>query len=173
MEQENTIKVDVAVHKAGLPLADGESLGHYSAALRKAASEALMKKLNLTPKTASAYMLEVFASNVVFDVCKREGGPDGPMSEYKYYMLSYTRKDNGAFDFANVMEVERVTSFRPKESLPTAKASTEKTCEGGKVSKDCGCAKGLKGCASGAKKVDKQLEPGWVPAEKAFWNGVV
>lgn len=151
---------EVVVHKAGLPLAKGESLAMFSMRLNKAAREHLARKQNLDPKVSSVFMCEVFDGAAVFDVYKR-GPQEGP-GEYKYFAVKYARKATGEFEFSDTTEVERVTSYVPKGPLEVAKAkkADEEKKAPGKQAK-CGCS--------------KEIAPGWQETAKAgnLWSGVI
>jgi len=116
-----TIKHDVAVHKADIALASGESIGQYMRRLSDAGREHVMKKLNATPKTAYVYMCEAYGDAAVFDVSIRKD--DTSPGVYKFYAVKYTRKDDGKFEFAETKEVTPVTTFQPVDSLNVAKAA--------------------------------------------------
>jgi len=109
MAEEKTVsKVQVAVHKAAISLKIGESISDFTRELSGAGKDHVFKKLNLDKKNSWAYMVEAFGGHVVFDVDKR-GDDKGP----KYYAFTYKRnKDN--FEFGSLVEVQRVTTFKPK-----------------------------------------------------------
>ena len=142
-----TVTYEVLVHKAGLALQAGESVGTYTQKLRSAVAEHVMKKLNLTQKTASVYMVEAYGDAAVVDVYMRAATPDGP-STYKYYAVKYTRKDNGAFDFSETTQVMPVTTYQPVDTMAVAKSvgltesgsdkKLEATRDGKKVKVDIG-----------------------------------
>lgn len=132
---------EVVVHKARLPIAKGESLGQYTQRLSEAARKYAMTKLSV--QKGGAYMCETYSDSLVMDVYKRPMNDDGP-TEYKYYSVAYTRKENGDFTFGPFQEVERVTSFKPKGNLAVTK------------SKDA---------------QPKEFKPGWV--YKSIWGGLL
>jgi len=109
---------NVAVHKA-ISLGKGESLRSFTNLLNKQGRDFLMRKLNLTEKNAGVYTVEVFDGAAVFAVYKYEG-----RDRDRYYAVKYARKDDKSdFEFSESTEVERVSSFRPKQT-GVAKAST-------------------------------------------------
>lgn len=110
---------EVIVHKAKLPLAKGESLGQYTQRLSESVRKYAMTKLNV--QKGGAFMCEAYGDSLVVDVYKRPLNDDGP-TEYKYYSVEYTRKEDGNFTFGPFQEVERVTSFKPKAPLSITKS---------------------------------------------------
>jgi hypothetical protein len=111
-----TVRMDVVVHK-DFPLFKGETVREATRKLSDSGREFVMRKLNLTQKTAGSYMVEAFSSACVFEVYRRD--VDAP---YKYYAVSFKRSKEGDFEFGTTMEVERVTSFQPKPNQPTLKS---------------------------------------------------
>jgi hypothetical protein len=178
------VTYDVVVNKAGLPLAKGESLGEYTAALHTASRKFASQKLNLDVKKADVYTTEIFASAVIFSVYKYS--TETEPSEHRYYAAKCARDADGAFAFSDMQEVVRVTRFEAKPSLPISKAAPKPT-------KKCGCGKAsseamdctMKSCSQkavskavegpvAARKADRnEVAPGWVLSEKAFWHGVI
>jgi len=120
---------DVAVHKA-ISLAKGESLRSFTNKLREQGQAHMLRKLNLTEKTAGVYLVEVFNGACVFTVYKY----DERGSKDRYYAVKFDRKEGSdTFEFSDSMEVERVSSFQPKK-VGVSKAQ-------GKVA-GCGLKKG-------------------------------
>lgn len=124
--KSQVVRHECIVHKANVPLAAGESLQKYSNQLSQEGGMYLKQKLGLNslakPQYASTYMIEAYSDKCIFDVYK---GGDGQPSEYKYYALEYTRKADGKFDFKNLTEVERVTTYQAKPSLTLATATNK------------------------------------------------
>ncbi len=140
-------KTIVAVHKANIPLLKGESVHQFTNELSKAGREHVMKKLNMTEKSGNgAWMAEAFSGSVIFSTYKS----DEPST---YYACAYKRDEKGAFDFGSLVEVQRMTVFKPKEATVT-KSLNEKPEE---------------------VEVDKRLERfgDWIQTEKSFWGGVL
>jgi hypothetical protein len=177
MEQQ-TVTHECIVHKAALPIADGESLNQYTRKLNEAAQKWLTQKLNLTTAKCSVYMIEAYSDAAVFDVYKRGDNPD-QAGTYSYYAVEYSRKDSGEFEFSASQEVERVISFQPKAKLTTATTSkskkgiaddAEEAAEEADEEQEDLAKKPSKGKA---KKTQKEWRPGWAPTLKALWAGVV
>lgn len=102
---------DVAVHK-GIALVKGESLRTFTSKLREQGDSFMLRKLNLTEKSASAYLVEVFSGACVFQVHKFEGRESA-----KFYAVKFERKEGSdTFEFGSTTEVERIATFRPKEA---------------------------------------------------------
>jgi hypothetical protein len=105
------IEQNVAVHKA-ITLAKGESLRTFTSTLRQQGGDFLMRKLNLTEKSAGTFLVEVFDAAAVFEVFKFEG-----RERPKFFAVKYGRKDGASdFEFSDSTEVERVSTFRPKQT---------------------------------------------------------
>ena len=110
-----------AVHKAAITLMDGETIAQFTKALKEAGSKYLSTKLNLGQKD-DVWCVEVFANKAVFDVYKAATTGQTPSaSSSKYYAVDYKR-DKGEFAFGDVMEVQRVTQFKPKPGVAVKKA---------------------------------------------------
>ena len=146
---------EVIVHKANIPLAKGESIRAYTAALEKAASAALRQKLNLAPDKSSVYMIEAYPTKAVFDVYKYSSGPGANDSSFRYFAMDYTRKAGGEFEFSNSTEVERVVSFEPKEGIQITKAAGPDAVE------------------TKQEEVRPEFMPGWATMNKSLWAGVL
>lgn len=106
-----------------ITLATGESLQTYSQKVRDAGTKYVKQKLNLATKDCSCYPVEIFSKSVIFDVYQY--GPNiDETNRTKYYAVAYTRKDDGAFEFSTLTEVERVVGYQAKDSaVPTTKAA--------------------------------------------------
>jgi len=134
-------KMIVAVHKASITMLKGETLDQFTNAIGDAGREHVFKKLNLSRDSGSAWMAETFGASVVFRAYKKEG----PAS---YHAFTYKRDEKGVFAFGDLVEVQRMTVFEPKESLSVTKAKD--------VNELC------------FKKFGD-----WIQISKSFWNGVV
>ncbi len=166
-----TVRYECVVHKANVPLASGESLSKYMSGLGTAGGTYIKKQLNLNslakPAYAGAYMLEAYSDKCVFDVYKY-GGPDTP-GDYRYYAVNYTRKANGDFEFKDLTEVERVTSYQAKPSLSItkgAKAKKEDDEEEEEMAKS----------PKSTTKKAAEFMPGWVVAtakNAVSWDGIL
>jgi len=109
----DTVKMDVIVRK-DFPLFTGESVRDASKKLVAAGRDFLLKKLNLTEKSAGVYMVEAFSTAGVFEVYRRD--TDAPC---QFFAATFKRDDDGNFEFGTAQEVERVTSFQPKQGAAT------------------------------------------------------
>ena len=103
------IEMEVAVHKAKISLKSGESISDYTAKLRNEGREHVMKKLSIGDSEGSAWMAEAFSTKAVFSVYKYDSGEGDA-----YFSTTYKRKEDSSFEFGDVTEVERVTTFEPK-----------------------------------------------------------
>lgn len=117
----DTTQMEVIVHKA-IDLKAGETLGEFTNGLYSSGRDYVMKQLNIAKGKGSAYVLEVFSKNVVFCVYKYDETTSDSYS--KYYAFTYERDANKNFKFGDMLEVERVSSFRPKKSMAVTKAAT-------------------------------------------------
>lgn len=106
---------EAVVHKANLDLKDGESLGEYTSSLQAAARGYVIQHLNLDKDKSGCYVLEVYVSTVVLDVY------DYTSSKYRFYSVTYDRSGDG-WTFTDMVEVERVTTYRPKSDLVVKKS---------------------------------------------------
>lgn len=105
-----------------IALATGESLQTYSQKVRDAGTKYVKQKLNFATKNCSCYPVEIFSKSVIFDVYQYGQNID-EANRCKYYAVAYTRKDDGAFEFSTLTEVERVVGYQAKDStMPTTKA---------------------------------------------------
>lgn len=114
---------DVVVHKAIVALKTGESLSQFTRSVSDAGRDFIRKQLNLSAESkADVYAVEVFASSAVFDVFMY--GPDVDVKKrQRYFAASYTRKTD-AFEFDNMTEVVRKTTFEKKpQGIPVTKAA--------------------------------------------------
>lgn len=147
MEETKQISYEVAIHKAGLPLRDGESLNEFTQQLRDSGSQTLTKKLNLvnTEKNySSVYMVEAFGSAAIFEVYK--SGPNiSPNDRMRFYAMKYSRDDSGGFQFDNMTEVQRVTRFEQKKPAQVMKSVA----------------------------AEQEVAPGWQKSVKGLWDTVL
>ncbi len=167
-----TVRYECVVHKANVPLASGESLSKYMSGLGSAGGTYIKKQLNLNslakPSYAGAYMLEAYSDKCVFDVYKY-GGPDTP-GDYRYYAVNYTRKANGDFEFKDLTEVERVTTYQAKPSMSITKAKAKKDDLEEELDEEL-----AKKPAKSTKKA-AEFMPGWVVAtakNAVSWDGIL
>lgn len=107
---------EVVVHKANVPMMDGETIGEFTNALQKAGCE-FVKKAQSISKAGYSYMVEAFGDSAVF-YCS-----DYTDSNYtlkagmpKYFAATYKRDKNGIFSFDKLKEVVRKTVFEPAAS---------------------------------------------------------
>ena len=121
MSEQKTVKMDVVVHKANIPLLAGESLYDFTTNLSRAGSEHLRSSLNIAKGKGHAWMMEAFADTAIYSTYKN----DEPT---KYYAMTYKRDKNGDFEFGKALEVRRKTVFTPKtETMPLTKSKEEET----------------------------------------------
>ncbi len=120
--------MEVAVHKANIPLLKGETLRQFTSALRDAGGAHLKRKLNLTEKDSS-YMIETMSNVAVFDVFR----PSIATGRVKFYAVKFTRSKAGVFEFGETIEVRRITSF---EAIATGPAGTPVTKNAASMTKD-------------------------------------
>ncbi len=152
-----TVKYATLVHKASLPLQDDESVSTFMTNLRSALQSHIFKKLNLSDKTSNVYMIETYGDKCVSDVYTAPS-IGASNSTYKYYVVAYTRKDDGAFTFGEVSEVQPTKVWTP-------------------VAKDGAVPE--KPPASAQKppttKTQKELLPGWTPLGPPVgtWDGLI
>lgn len=120
---EQKISYQVAVHKAGLSLAQGESVAQFTQALREAGQTYVMQKFNVPVGKADVYMMEVFSSAAVFEIYRYRDPSVAQKNRQKFYAVKYARKTDGSFEFAETKEVERAVVYREKTNMmPTTKA---------------------------------------------------
>jgi hypothetical protein len=105
----SAIQHDVIVHKA-ISLKKGETLSQFTEALSAAVRGKIMEALRIAKDKGSAYIMEVTEKAVIVQtyVYNQSG------SDYRTYMYKYERDTDGDFEFSDLTEVERVTSYRPK-----------------------------------------------------------
>jgi len=113
------VQYEAVIHKADVPLAQGESLKDFMGALRASGETELTRKFNLDLKKSNVFMVEAFASAAIFEVYKYEGAQAN--DRMRFYAMKYTRKNDGNFEFSETKEVERVTTFREKTSVTKSK----------------------------------------------------
>ena len=137
---------EVVVRK-DIKLFSGESIMSYTKKVREQGAKWVRQKLNLDPKKADVFPIEIFSSAVIFDVYKY--GDIDPSEKQKYFGVSYSRNKSGDFEFSTMMEVERITSFQPKQNTAVMKSMEIE-----------------------AKKAFGVCD-GWVQTGKDFWSGVL
>lgn len=153
---------EVVVHKAGIPLAAGESLGSYMSSLSNAVKDHAKKKLagglnkNLYP-----YMVETYADSCVID-CYTPSDSTGMGGGYKYYSVPYTRSKEGTFNFGAMVEVMPVKSFQPVAALPLATNTT------GASAADSSSITSTKAAVPGTL-----ASKNWIPTKKSIFVGVL
>jgi hypothetical protein len=113
----DTITMEVAVNKANLPLMNGESLQRYTSALSEEGRAYVMNKLNAPQQRGNAWLVEAWKDKAVF-CAYSDRVPE------KYYAVPYKRDNTGKFEFGAMMEVKRVTDFKPATSVGVSKALT-------------------------------------------------
>ena len=152
--------MDVLVYKQNVPINNGESISDYTDKLSTAARSHIMGKLNIAKGNGGAWAVEIYNDKAVMCVYKGE-------ESNKYYMVKYSRDKNGTFNFGDMIEVERVISFKPKVDMQITK--TEDSLISSPNSE--------KDCTSGYKTRKALGEPiefnGWIETEKSFWTGII
>ena len=119
MENKETTTMNVIVHKANISLQDGESLSDFSNALSQAAKQYALQQLNVADGKGWAYLVEAYPKKVVVEVSQ-----EGQSPRYTYQQMGYTRDKNGKFEFDNMVQVKRVTTFKPSDpKVSIAKAA--------------------------------------------------
>lgn len=103
-----------------IALASGESLGTYTQKVRDAGTKYVKQKLNLT-KESYCYPIEIFSKSAVFSVYQYGQTVDEDKRS-RYFAAAYSRKDDGAFEFSTLTEVEQVVGYQAKESASVTKA---------------------------------------------------
>lgn len=104
-------QMQVVVHKATLPLQDGESVGDYNAKFSDAARAHIRQKLNLSNKD-DVWGVETFGDSAVFCIYYSQDTVS-TKPRMRYYSVAYVREADGKFKFSATTEVERVTTFQP------------------------------------------------------------
>lgn len=118
MTEKRNVEYRVAVHKAAVPLMNGESLGAFSSAIRAAGVSLVKQKLNLTNKS-DVYVVEVFGTSAIFDVYSYDQTKSYE-DRTKFYAVSYSRDaKSGAFSFGDMVEVKRKTVWEKASTLTT------------------------------------------------------
>ena len=154
------MEMDVLVYKQNIPMYTGESLEDYTRKLNTAARTHVTNKLNITKGSGGAWTVEIYNDRAVVSVYDGEGSD-------RYYLVKYSRDKNGTFNFGDMIEVERVTSFKPKTDMQITKTEDNLISSPNPE----------KACSSGHKTRKALGEPiefnGWIETEKSFWTGVI
>lgn len=164
-----TTVIDVIVHKANIPLRNGESIGQFTRELSDAGRKHVLQKLNIAGKEGGAFMVEAFADKVIFATFKDFKEPT------KHHAFKFTRDRAGNFEFGSLTEVKRVTTFKPKDTFPIKKSVNK---AGHKKTDDDAQEKGG-GTAYSVpkpknKKEDvKKFAGDWVETSKSFWGSML
>lgn len=144
MENE-TVKMDVLIHKASLSLMSNESISAFTQKLNREARKHIFQKLNIIK--GDGWLVEAYSDKVVFAVYKDNNEPTN------YYAFEYSRNKDGKFEFGKSYEVERVTSYKPKSNLISKNESvTEKRNIEKNIPLEFGC---------------------WRETEKNLWTGIL
>lgn len=138
-----TASHNVVVQK-DIALTSGESIGAYAQKVRDAGTKYVKQKLNLV-KESYCYPVEIFSKSVIFNVYQYGPSVTDEDKRSRYFAAAYTRKNDGAFEFSTLTEVEQVIGYQPKESAAVTKSMT----------------------------VELDAAPGWLSIEKALWNGIL
>jgi hypothetical protein len=154
------MEMDILVYKQNISMVNGESIDDYTRKLNIASREYIMGKLNIAKGDGGAWTVEIYSDKVVMGVYKGE-------ESTKYNMIKYSRDKDGTFNFGDMIEVERVTTYKPKTDMQITK--TEDNLISSPNSE--------KACSSGHKTRKALGEPiefnGWIETEKSFWTGVI
>jgi len=124
-------KIVVKVRKAGIELKAGETLNDFTRELGVESRNHVLDKLNLPSESSGGYLDEVFSNYAVIIVWS-----DGVDYESNYYAVSYERKDDGEFEFGDIIEVERKTVFVQSNPLEGVTKSVQKKICGDWVKKE-------------------------------------
>jgi len=117
MQQKIFVRKDI-------PVMNGESLQAYANKINKPVMKWVKQQLNLKNEGAYIRPIEVFSKTIIVTVSQYDR--DLRETIDKYYACSYTRKENGDFEFSNLTEVERVSGYQQKkQDISKAKWSTE------------------------------------------------
>lgn len=144
MDKKEFTTMDVIVHKATISLMSGETLEQFTQKLSDAGKEYLLSKLNMTK--GNSWLVEVYRNKIVMAAYK-----DGEPSQF--YAFKYSRDKSRNFQFSDTMEVERVTSFKPKSNVVM-----KNECCGDETKKALG---------------EPITFSGWQETRKGFWMGVL
>lgn len=107
----------VSVHKSTITLNTGETIHQYTQKVSSKGRSHCEKKLNLGSKKNYIFTEEIFGDKAVFGVEKYDS-----VGGLKYYGVTYKRSGDD-FEFGDLVEVEKVTSFRPvKTGIPMKKS---------------------------------------------------
>jgi uncharacterized protein with LGFP repeats len=118
---KETLTMDVIVHKANIALQNGESLHDFSNSLSNAAKGHALQQLNIVDGKGGAWMVEAYSDRVVLEVWQ-----EGKTPRYMYQQMGYVRDKDGNFTFNNMIEVKRVTTFKPtKDAISVTKAAEQ------------------------------------------------
>jgi hypothetical protein len=109
------MEMDILVYKQNMPMYNGESIGDYTRKLDIASRTHMMSKLNIAKGSGGAWTTEIYNDKVIMCVYKGE-------ESNRYYLVKYSRDKNGTFNFGDMIEVERVTSYKPKVDMQITKA---------------------------------------------------
>ena len=93
-------------------LETGESLSDFTDAAQTSARSWLKQQLNLGTRDY-IYTVEIFSKSMILNVSSYD---TNDKRKEAYYAISYTRKEDGNFEFGSMLEVERVVSFQAKQS---------------------------------------------------------
>jgi len=113
-DAQETTTMEVIVHKQNVPMMKGESINMFTNKLSQAGRAHVLRKLNITEKDGGAWLVEAFQDRAVFSTYKGQ-------EPTKHFAFKYTRNKSGDFEFGGVIEVERVTSFKPKSDMSVTK----------------------------------------------------
>jgi hypothetical protein len=154
------MEMDVLVYKQNMPMNNGESVNNYTRKLDIASRTHIIGKLNIAKGNGGAWTTEIYNDKVIMCVYKGE-------ESNRYYLMKYSRDKDGTFNFGDMIEVERVTTYKPKTDMQITK--TEDNLISSPNSE--------KACSSGHKTRKALGEPiefnGWIETEKSFWTGVI
>jgi hypothetical protein len=121
----------VQVHKANIPLLEGESLDVFISNLSKQAGPYLIEKAGgVVGKESSAWPREVYATKAVFQVI-----PDwDDSSKDQLIQVDFTRSPtDGSFSFSNDEKVKLVTSYVVEKAKKPIVENVEKSLWAGVV----------------------------------------
>jgi len=152
-DSKQTVTHEVVVHKANLPLVNGESVQDFTQALSDAARKWCMEKLRMDAAKDYCYVVDVYTGVAILSCSIYSQGED-KRGKYLYNAVTYERDaDTGVFTFSNMVEVQRVTTYRAKTVVTTTKSA--------------------QGTAEHTAPAPGHGADGWAPTSKALWAGVI
>lgn len=98
----------VEVYKANIPTREGESIQQFTETLRRAVQEKFGKPRTKDKPGVWIYTPAMYSDHLIF-----ERDEEGPPRSMKTWKVTYTRKENGDFQFGTPEEVRKQVAFVP------------------------------------------------------------